>query len=136
MPLSITARFQFRLLASHIAAVLGGAAAMPALLAGGLEMRNLVLAWIAGAALFLVVALVGGFIWRRSIPARPLRWALAAPPVLMATIYLGLRALSGFEPDEARATFEISFVSGICAVFSSAFFMLWTAIAPPDGARE
>jgi hypothetical protein len=123
-----------RLIACHVAGVLTGSMAMPYLLSWGLEIRNLVLAWVLGSVVFLALACAGSFILRRSIMAHPIRWAAAAPPVLALAIYISLRALSGFEPGEARIAMETSYVAGVCALFSSVFFLLWTyggAPAPP-----
>jgi hypothetical protein len=89
-------------------------------------------AGILGAVLFLFVAIVAGLIWRRSIMAAPLRWALAAPVILPVAIYLALRLISGFDPSEARMAADASLVSGFCAVFASAIFLVWSRMAPPD----
>ena len=68
--------------------------------------------------------------------AAPVRWALAAPVVLPATIYLALRSISGFDPSEARMAADSSLVSGFCAVFASAIFILWSRMAPIDRDRS
>ena len=109
---------------------------MPHLLGWGLEMYNVVLAWVLGVVLFWALASLGGLLWWRSIRARPVRWALAAPAVLSLAMYLLVRALSGFEPKEARIALETSFVGGLCALFSSAFFLLWMSIAPGAASAE
>lgn len=135
------ARFQLRLISCHVAGVLAEFITMPHFLAWGLEMRNVVLAWVLGVVLFLALAILGGLIWRRSIRARPVRWAVAAPAILMLAIYFLMRALSGFEPSEGRIALEATIVGGLCALFSSAFFLLWEAMAPgaapadPSGAK-
>ena len=136
MALRQAAHFQLRLISCHVAGVLAEFMAMPHLLAWGLEMHNVVLSWILGVVLFLVLATLAGLIWRRSIMARPRRWALAAPAVLPLAIYLLLRSLNGFDPGEARIALETSFVGGICALFSSALFLVWTSIAPGTASPE
>ena len=123
------ARFQLRLISCNVAGVLAEFITMPHLLGWGLVMRNVVLAWVLGVVLFMVLAILGGLIWRRSIRDRPVRWAMAAPAILMLGIYFLLRALTGFEPGEAQMALETSIVSGLCALFSSAFFLLWAVIA-------
>jgi hypothetical protein len=132
-----SARFQLRLISCHLAGVMAEFVTMPYLLAAGLEMRNVVLAWVVGVVLFLFLAIVGGLVWQRSIMARPIRWAIAAPLVLAASIYLLLRSLGGFDAADARIAMETSLVGGLCALFSSAFFLLWTWLAPaaPPGDR-
>lgn len=130
------ARFQLRLISCYVAGVLAEFVTMPYLLGWGLEMQNVVLAWVLGVVLFMLLAIPGGLIWRRAIRARPLRSAMAAPAILMLAIYFLLRALSGFEPGEARFALEAAIVGGLCALFSSAFFALWTAIAPGAASAE
>lgn len=123
-------RFQLRLISCHVGGVVAEFIAMPRLLAAGLELRNVVLAWVLGVVLFLILAIVGGLVWRRSIMARPILWAAAAPLALGLTIYLLLRSLSGFEAGDARMAMEASFVGGLCALFSSGILVAWTCLAP------
>ncbi len=130
MALRQTTRCQLRLISCHLLGVLVEFTAMPHLLAWGLEMRNVVLAWILGVVLFLVMATLAGLIWRRWIMRRPLQWALASPIILPVAIYLLLRLLSGSGPDDAAIALETSIVSGLCALFSAAFFLAWTYLAP------
>ena len=129
-------RLQLRLIACHVIGVLAEFIAMPYLLTWGLEMANVVLAWLVGIALFLLLAIPAGLVWRRSIEARPVRSALAAPIVLMLAIYILLRSLSGFEPGDARMALDIAIVGGVCAFFSSACFLVWTALASGKAATE
>lgn len=135
MALAQSTRLQLRLIACHAAGVMVEAVVMPHLLAAGLSMDHVVLAWVAGVVLFLIFALLGGVIWRRSIMAQPLRWGLASPPAIGLTMYLLLRALSGFDSSDARLALEVSLVGTLCALFSSAFFLAWTHVAPkaPSG---
>lgn len=136
MALRQTAPFQLRLIACHVGGIIAEALAMPYLLAAGLEVRNVVLAGILGVVFFFTVAVVGGLAWRRSIMARPIQWAIAAPVGVAATIYVLVRALGGVEAADAYVAMEASFVGGICALFSSAFFLLWTWIAPVTPSSE
>lgn len=130
MALRQTAGFQFRLISCHLLGVLAEFIAMPHLLAWGLEMRNVVLAWVVGVVLFLATASLAGLIWLRSIMSHPLQWAMAAPIVLPLAIFLLLRLLAGSGPDDAAIALETSLVGGLCALFSSAFFLVWTSLAP------
>ena len=130
MALRQSIHLQLRLITCHLAGVLAEFVAMPQVLAWGLDMQNVVLSWVLGVMLFLILATVAGLIWRRSIMNRPVRFAIAAPAVLPLAIYLLLRSLTGFEPGDARLALETSLVGGLCALFSSAAFLMWTFIAP------
>lgn len=136
MALRQSFQFQLRLIACHVAGVLGEFATMPQLLALGLDMQNVVLSWILGVVLFLILATLGGLIWWRSIMNHPVRWAIAAPAVLLLTIYLLLRSLTGFEPADAGLARETSFVAGLCALFSSVFFLIWTSMVSGRASRS
>ena len=129
MALSQTTRCQLRLISCHLLGVLAEFIAMPHLLAWGLEMRNVVLAWFLGVVLFLAIATLAGLIWRRWIMRKPLQWALASAIGVPLAIYLLLRLLSGSGPDDAAIALETSIVAGLCALFSSAFFLAWTYLA-------
>ena len=118
-------RFQLRLVLSCLGGVLFALFVTPYVLPL-LQIGNLVVAGILGALLYLLIAIVGGLIWRRSIRALPVRWGLAAPPVISVTIYLGLRLVGGFDPSEAQLAAGASLVAGFCAIFASAIFLLWT----------
>lgn len=96
------------------------------------QIGNVVVAGILGAALFLLVAIVAGLIWRRSIVAAPIRWGLAAPVIVAVTIYLALRLISGFDPSQAQIAADASLISGFCAIFASAIFVIWARITPID----
>lgn len=127
-------RFQLRLVLSCLGGVLLALFVTPYVLPL-LHIGNLVVAGILGALLYLLVAIVGGLIWRRSIMASPVRWGLAAPPVIAVTIYLGLRLVGGFDRSEAQLAADASLVAGFCASFASAIFHLWTHLAPVEHDR-
>lgn len=127
---------QLRLITSHLAGVLGAVAAMPQFLGLGLNMQNVVISWVLGSALFLVLATATGLIWRRSIAYRPVRWAIAAPAVLPLTIYVLLRLLTGGESADASFALDTSMVGGLCALFASAVFLMWTFLAPAKATRS
>lgn len=131
-------RFQLRLITCHAGGVVAEFAAMPHLLAAGLEMDNVVLAWIMGAVLFLILATTAGLIWRRSIMTRPARWAVAAPPVLAVAIYVLVRSLGGSDPADHQLAMETALVGGLCALFSAGLFLLWMRISParPQGTQS
>ena len=121
--------FQIRLIVCCLAGLLCAAAATPFVMPF-LEFGNVVVAGALGAVLFFLVATIAGFVWQPSIKTAPVRWALAAPAVIAVTIYLGLRLLSGFDPSAASLDLEVGLVSGFCAIFASAIFVIGTAVAP------
>lgn len=136
MARGLSLRFQLRLISCHLAGIAAQSAAMPYLLRAGLEIGNLVPAWALGVVLFLAIAILGGLIWRRQIRAQPVSSALAAPAAIAVAIYLLLRTLSGFDSAEAGMALDASLIGGLCALFSSGFFMLWTYVAPADPSGE
>lgn len=124
-------RFPLRLLLSCLGGVVVALFATPYVLPV-LQIGNLVVPGILGALLFLLVAIVAGLIWRRSIMAAPVRWGLAAPPVIAVAVYLGLRLIGDFGPSEAQLAADASLAAGFCAIFASAIFLLWTRLAPVE----
>ncbi len=124
-------RFQVRLLVSCIGGVLAALFMAPYALPL-VQIGNVVVAGILGVVLFLLLATAAGLIWRRSIMTAPIRWGLASPVILPVTIYLALRLISGFDPSEARIAADASLVSGFCAIFASAIFVVWSRMAPVD----
>ena len=124
-----TLGFQIRLIVCGLAGVVCAAAATPFVMPF-LEFGNVVVAGALGAVLFFLVATIAGLVWQPSIKAAPVRWALAAPPAIAVTLYLGLRLLSGFDAGEASLDLEVGLVSGFCAIFASAIFVIGTAVAP------
>lgn len=124
-------RFQVRLVLSCLGGLLSALFMAPYVLPI-VQIGNVVVAGILGAVLFLLVAMVSGSIWRRSILAAPVRWGIAAPVIVAVAIYLALRLISGFDPSEAQIAADASLVSGFCAIFASAIFVIWTRAAPLD----
>ena len=124
-------RFQVQLALSCLGGVLTALFMAPYVLPL-VQIGNVVVAGILGAVLFLLVATAAGLIWRRSIMTAPIRWGLAAPVIVAVTIYMALRLISGFDPSEAQIAADASLVSGFCAIFASAIFVIWTRMAPVD----
>ena len=120
-----TVRFQLRLIICHLGGIAVEFVVMPYFLAGGLELGNVVLAWVLGVVLFFALAVAGGLVWRRSVMTRPVRWAIASPAFIPAVIFLMLGGPGGFAPDDAQLALEASLVGGLCALFSSMFFLVW-----------
>ena len=121
--------FQLRLILSSLGGVICAVFFTPFVMPL-LEIGNVVLAGGLGALLFLLIATISGFVWRRSIMAAPIRWGVAAPAVIAAVIYASLRLAGGSDPTEAELAAAASLVAGFCAVFASAIFLAWTIIAP------
>lgn len=94
------------------------------------EIRNVVVAGALGALLFLIVATIAGFVWRRAITGAPVRWALAGSLVIPAVIYAGLRLSNASEPPERELALDASLVAGFCAIFACAIFIAWSVAAP------
>lgn len=136
MALSQSVRFQFRLIFCHVGGVAAESVMMPYILAAGIQMRHVVLAWVLGTMLFLTLAIAGGLVWRSSIIAQPIRWGLGAPVALALTIYLLLRSFSDFESGDARIAMEAGLVGGVCALFSSGCFIVGTCVAPAGPSGE
>ena len=124
-------RFQLRLILSYLGGIMCATVMAPFVMPL-VEIGNVVVAGVLGALLFLLVATIAGFVWRRAIMAAPVRWGLAAPVVIAAVIYAGLRLSSGSDPSEAELAVDASLVAGFCAIFASAIFLAWAVIAPVE----
>ncbi len=122
-------RFQLRLILSYLGGIMC-AMFMAPVVVPLVDIGNVVVAGVLGALLFLLIATIAGCIWGRSIMAAPVRWGLAAPVVIAATVYAGLRLSGGSDASETELAADASLVAGFCAIFASAIFVAWTFIAP------
>lgn len=122
-------RLQLKLVACHLAGIVAAIAAIPYLLAAGLDLRSVVLTSVLGFAAFLVLATVGGLLGRHFIEARPVHAALAMPAVLAASILMLLWALSGFAADGAWLARDAAMIGGLSALFSAVIFLLWSTLS-------